>query len=250
MKARIAGLRRQNNSLIKWAVRLAGIVLTVVALNIIPQGVRAGKPTSNSTNVSAIIHDTDTSGALLLFRSDDYNGSDDATYTAVNNIVSSIDSTGIWHLNLYTQKTGTRTVFVTPDIPVGSAPAAPLANFYWKNVEITSKCTDSSGNTVPFSSLVNGSSTCAFMVDFNFNGIVYKLLVGRVLNATDPNPSEASVACNAQNSSGQCVNWSITTGQSAPGAIANLYSFTGRPSAPWVFIGQYYNTFRIDVTNP
>lgn len=250
MTGRIEKPYWQGNSFTKWAVRLAGIALTVAALNFISQGARAGKPTSSSVNVTTIIHDTDASGALLLFRSDDYNSSNEATYTAVNNAASNIDSTGIWHLNLYTQNTGTRTVFVTPNIPVGSAPAAPPANFYWKNVEITSRCTDSSGNTVPFSSLVNGSSTCGFMVDFNFNGIVYKLLVGRVLNATDPKPSEASVACNAQNSSGQCVNWTITAGESAPGAIANLYSFTGRRSAPWVFIGQYYNTFRIDVTNP
>jgi hypothetical protein len=250
MKGQIGGLCWERNGLMKAAGRVAAILLAVAALNYIPRGARAGKPTASNTNVTTIVQDTDTSGGLLLFRSDDFNGSNQATYTAVDNVVSYIDSSGIWRLQLYGQKTGTRTVFVTPDMPVGREPTAPPANYYWKNIEITSKCTDSSGNTVPFSSLVNGSSSCGFMVDFGYNNIVYKLLVGRVLNATDPKPAEASVACNALNSSGQCVNWTITAGDSASGAVANLYSYTGRPSAPWVFIGQYYNSLRVQVTNP
>jgi hypothetical protein len=250
MKGRTGGRWWQGNRLMRAAGRLAAILLAVAALNYIPRDVRAGKPASNNTNVTTIVQDTDTSGGLLLFRSDDYNGSNQATYTAVNNIQSYIDSTGILRFNLYGQKTGTRTVYVTPDLPVGTEPKAPPPNYYWKNVEITSKCTDSSGNTVPLSSVVNRSNTCTLMIDFGYSGVTYKLLVGRVLNASDPTPAEASVACNALNSSNQCVNWTITVGDSALGAVANLYSFTGRPSAPWVFIGQYYNSARIQATNP
>lgn len=250
MKVRIGGLCWSGNGLLRAAGRLAAILLAVAALNYIPREVRAGKPAPSTTNVTTTVQDTDAGGGLLLFRSDDFNGSGGANYTGVNNIQSYIDSTGIWRFNLYGQKTGARTVFVTPDLPVGTEPTAPPANYYWKNVEVTSKCTDSSGNTVPFSSLVNGSSTCGFMVDFNYNGIVYKLLLGRVLNASDPTPGDASVGCNGLNGSGQCVNWTITAGDSASGAVANLYSYTGRRSAPWVFIGQYYNSVRVHVTNP
>ena len=205
---------------------------------------------TTSTNVTSTVFDYDTSGALLLFRSDDHNGGNDATYTSVNNIESFIDSSGVWFLNLYRQTTGARTVYVTPNYAVGSQPAAPPAGYYWKNVEITSKCTDSAGNTVPFPNLVNGSSSCTFGVDFGYNGVTYKLLIGRVLNATDPTPGKASVACNAVNSSNQCVAWTITAGNGTSGVVANLYSYTGRPSAPWVFIGQYYNSVRVNVTNP
>lgn len=210
---------------------------------------KSGGGGTTGTNVTSTVFDYDTSGSLLLFRSDDYNGSNDATYTSVNKIESFIDS-GVWFLNLYPQKTGARTVYVTPDYAVGNQPAAPPAGYYWKNIEITSKCTDSSGNTVPFPNLVNGSSSCTFGVDFGYNGITYKLLIGRVLNATDPTPGEASVACNAANSSNQCVAWTITAGTGASGVVANLYSYMGRKSAPWVFIGQYYNSVRVHVTNP
>lgn len=209
-----------------------------------------GNTTSSNTNVTSNVSDYDASGALLLFRSDDYNGSNQATYTSVNSIGSFLDSSGIWHLNLYSQKTGARTVYVTPNDSVGSQPAAPPAGYYWKNVEITSKCTDSSGNTVPFPNLVNGSNTCGFMVDFGYSGTTYKLLVGRVLNATDPIPGKASVTCNAVNSSNQCVAWTIAVGNGTSPVVANLYSYTGPRRAPWVYIGQYYNTFRVDVTNP
>ncbi|HEU5410666.1 MAG TPA: hypothetical protein VFU57_06580 [Candidatus Acidoferrales bacterium] len=209
-----------------------------------------GGSKTTMTNVTSTVFDVDTSGALLLFRSDDFNGTNEATYTAVNSIASFIDSNGVWFLDLYPQKTGLRTVFITPNVPVGSEPAAPPPNDYWKNVEITSKCTDSSGNNVPFSSLVNGSNSCTLGVDFGFNGITYKLLVGRVLNASDPKPGTASIACNTINSNNQCVAWTITVGNSAAPTVANLYSFTGRPSAPWIFIGQYYNSARVQITNP
>ena len=209
-----------------------------------------GKTTSSNTGVTSIVSDYDLSGALLLFRSHDYNGTGQATYTSINNIGSFLDSSGIWHLNLYTQRTGARTVYVTPNDPVGSQPAAPPAGYYWSNVEITSKCTDSGGNTVPFANLVNGSNNCGFMVDFGYNRTTYKLLVGRVLNANDPIPGKASVTCNAVITSNQCVDWTITVGDGTSPVAANLYSYTGGPKAPWVFIGQYYNSGRVHVTNP
>jgi hypothetical protein len=199
-------------------------------------------------NVTSTVFDLDTSGAPLLTRSDDYNGSNEASYTSVNNVESFIDSSGVWYLNLYPQETGTRTVYVTPNDNVGAQPAAPAAGYYWKNVEITSQCTDSRGNTVPFPNLVNGSSSCGFGIDFGYDGITYKLLLGRVLNATDPTPGKADVACNAVNSSDRCVAWTITAGTGTSGVVANLYSYTGQRKAPWVFIGQYYNSVRVNVS--
>lgn len=224
-------------------------MLVLLAFGVLVSGAQ-GKPGS-TINVTSTVYDDDTSGALLLFRSDDYNGSNYATYTGGNGIASYIDSNGIWRLDLLGQQMGTRTVYVTPNDPVGSEPPAPPARYYWQNVEITSKCTDSSGNIVPFWNLVNGSNHCGFMIDFNYSGIVYKLLIGRVMNAGDPTPGEAGVTCNAVNGSNQCVDWTITAGNSASPVVANLYSATGGHGAPpWVFIGQYYNSARVHVTNP
>jgi hypothetical protein len=106
---------------------------------------------------------------------------------------------------------------------------------HWQNVKVTSKCTDSSGNTASLLTLLNGSGNCTFGIDFGYNGVTYKLLIGRVLNAGDPSPDTASVSCNALNrSKTQCVSWTITAGAGTSPAKANLYSNT----AKWVFIGQ------------
>jgi hypothetical protein len=232
-----------------FAVLLTALALISGALANSSSGKGGGGTT---LNVTSTVFDWDLSGALLLTRSDDHNGSNEATYsnTSDKNIESFIDSSGVWYLNLYRQETGTRTVYVTPNDNVGGQPQAPPAGYYWKNIEITSKCTDSSGNTVPFPNLVHGSSDCTFGLDFGYDGITYKLLLGRVLNASDPIPGLADVACNTVNSSNQCVAWTITAGTGTSAVVANLYSYTGGVKAPWVFIGQYYNSVRINVTNP
>jgi hypothetical protein len=117
---------------------------------------------TTAVNVTSTVFDLDSSGSRLLTRSDDYNGSNEATYayTSDKNIESFIDSSGVWYLNLYPQETGTRTVYVTPNDNVGAQPEAPPAGYYWKNVEITTKCMNSAGNTVPFPNLVHGSTDC------------------------------------------------------------------------------------------
>lgn len=60
-----------------------------------------------------------------------------------------------------------------------------------------------------------------------------------------------AVTCN-QVSNNQCVSWSIVPNANAPNAnVANLYWYSSKgKNSTWVFVGQYCNTFRIDVTNP
>lgn len=71
-------------------------------------------------------------------------------------------------------------------------------------------------------------------------------------NPGDPATGLVTVTCNLV-SSNQCVSWTITPNTSARApspTVGNLYSYTGTVKQPWVFIGQYYDTFRIDVTKP
>ncbi len=47
----------------------------------------------------------------------------------------------------------------------------------------------------------------------------------------------------------QCVNWTIAPNTSAPNAsVANLYKYA--KAGGLTFVGQYYNTYRVGVTNP
>ncbi len=237
-----------RRSLAMW-VMVVGIVVGLV----IPGNAQAGKPTSTNIYLTTVVHDFSLSGTELLERSDDYNGTDQATYgNSLNAGVSSIiNSSGIWHLDLYGQKTGVRTLWITPnDVYSSSASSVPGAAYYWKNVETYSGCRDQSGNIVPFQNVVTSSGNCSMGVDFNFNGIVYKLFMGPALPGPGPATGLVTVTCNSVSGS-QCVSWTIVPNMSAANAtVANLYSYTGGSKSPWVYIGQYYNTFRIDSTNP
>jgi hypothetical protein len=84
----------------------------------------------------------------------------------------------------------------------------------------------------------------------NYNSLVYKLqmipnLPGRDLPAR---LSPWSVTTSALTS----VDWTITPNGAATNPnVANLYYYSSsKGSATWVFVGQYYNTFLIHLTNP
>ncbi len=207
----------------------------------------ASKPAPTTINVTTTVYDFDATGAeQLLMRSDDYNGAGQATYTTIDGCGSWLNSKGIT-LNLFSQSV--RTLWITPNVAINSSqPAGPPAGYYWQNGEAYCACYDQSGNTVPFPNLTNGSNNCSLGVDFNSNGTKYKLVMSPHLPATGPATGLASVACNAV-SNGQCVNWTITPNTAAANAsVADLFYYNKRGAL--VFVGQYYNTFRIDSSNP
>ncbi|HSE38719.1 MAG TPA: hypothetical protein VLG74_15570 [Blastocatellia bacterium] len=219
----------------------------------------ASKPAPTTINVTTTVYDFDASGAeQLLMRSDDYNGTGQATYTTIDGcgstpcLFSGINSKGAWQLNLYRQSV--RTLWITPNVAIdGSQPAGPPAGYYWQNVEAYCQCYDQSGNIVPFQNLSNGSNNCSLGVVFHYpngssQGAKYKLVMSPHLPAAGPATGLASVACNAV-SSGQCVNWTITPNTAAANAtVADLYYYNNKGAL--VFVGQYYNTFRINASNP
>src|SRR5262249_49460314 len=142
-------------------------------------------------------------------------------------------------------------LWLTPDDAINSSqPPGQPPGYYWENVEVYSACRDQNLNIVPFQNILTASNNCSLGVDFNSGGTVYKLIMSPQLPAPGPATGLATVTCNSV-SGGQCVNWTIVPNMTAPNAtVANLYSYTGGRTSPWVFIGQYYNTFRVNVTNP
>jgi hypothetical protein len=219
-----------------------------------------GGTATTTVDVTSVIHDLAADSAQLLLASDDYYGGDQAPYSgSLNaNVISQIDDTGRWFFYLNGQKQGVRTIWITPNEAIDGTVdlAAPPAGYYWKNVEAHSRCFDSSFNTIPFQTIRNSETYCTLSVDFNWNGTVYKLHMSPQQPAgasPAPDTGLATVTCNSLSSDGsQCVSWTIVPNMSAPHAgVANLYSYWGaRGKSGWTFIGQYYNIFRIDVTNP
>lgn len=237
-------------------------LVVIAALTVAAAQKSGSTSTSYQENVTTTIFDNDATGAQVLLRSDDYNGSGYATYVTPkvtrNSVISTIDSTGVWRLDLYSQSV--RTLWITPNVAVNTLqPVGPPAGYYWQNVEAYSECRDQSGNVVPYENLVNGSGNCTFGVDFTAGGTEYKLLMspsavppsGASCPSTGcPATGLVQVTCNSV-SNGKCVAWTITPNAGAANLnVANLFSYTGTRSAPWVYIGQYHNSFRIQATYP
>ncbi|HEY3139469.1 MAG TPA: hypothetical protein VGL29_25840 [Blastocatellia bacterium] len=257
-------MRRQR---ILLAGLLAAFILPIFAMA--PQhaataqrAAAAQKSTSHQETVTTTVFDTDATGAQLLMRSDDYNGVSQATYTTIKNnkgpgllVDSEITTDGKWYLALSDQSG--RRLWITPNQAIDSSqPAAPPADYYVVQ-KVYSVCRDQSDNIVPYENLVNGSGNCSLAVNFYQGGILYKLLMrpdsldGTLCPSGGcPATGLAKVTCNAV-SNNKCVSWTITPNAAAPlVGVANLYSYTGPRGSEWVFIGQYYNTFRINASNP
>ena len=243
-------------------IAMLALMATAMVSAVLPGGANGGKTTS--TNVTAIIHDTDGTGALLRMRSDGYNGSGQATYTSNSSGSTSLGSTilnGEWELSFQNQSV--RTLWITPNDAAGAQPAGPPASYYWQGTHSGSRCFDQNGNTVPLENILTSSGNCKLGVNFNSAGTLYKLLMSPFPfngpgDGTPVCPSIgcpatglATVTCNKVNN-GTCVSWTILPNTSAPNAnVANLYRYApqGR-TITWVYIGQYYQSFRIDLTNP
>ena len=237
-------------------------VLMVLSLAIAPPQTSAeqnhaeatpAQSTGATVNLTTTVYDFDATGVSLLMRSDDYNGIGQATYTTISGnrnspiLFSGIDASGDWRLTLFNQST--RTLWITPNNPINTLqPAGPPAGYYWQNVEAYSVCYDQDLNIIPFQNLLNGSNNCSLGVDFSSNNKKYKLVMSPHLPALGPATGMATVICNAV-SNNQCVDWTITPNTATANATAaDLFYFDKKGSL--VFVGQYYNTFRINASNP
>ena len=258
MRMRISGLCTRGAAM-RAAGRIGAMLLAVGVLILVPSWAKGGG-TSTTENVTTIVHDLDSTGTPLRLRSDDYNdpGLYEATYSAAQdpNLTSDIYA-GAWFLDLYRQST--RTLYITPDDAINSSqPIGPPPALYWQDVEASSRCYDQNLNQVPFQNILTSSGNCLMIVDFYSGGIKYKLAMGPSLLQTlisTPNTAPATglvnVTCNST-SNGQCVNWTISpntaTGSNNPPTVADLFYYA--KGGKLLFIGQYYDTFRIDITAP
>jgi len=225
------------------------LLIALLAGFIAAQTASAAKPQPVvHLDATSIVHDHDDAVPpnQYTFQSDDFNASGQAVYTNTGGVMSTIGDPGGWGLDLYGQSLRTvHLVFKTVD---GSTPVVP-DGYYWDKVEIYSQCYDPSGVLIPFKTIPVGMSAnrCRFAFDFRYNRITYKLAMGQ-FQLSGPANGTAMVTCNSADATGACNSWTIAPNMGAPNAtIANLYMF-GRQGL--VVVGQYYETFRIDVTLP
>ncbi len=230
-------------------MRIARSSLVVICLVGTTPLLSAQKPTTIS--VTTTIYDY-SGPTQLLMRSDDYSGTPDAVYASgsTNGVTSEIDSSGNWALYIGrpTGRQAQRYLFITPNQPVGGVQppsSVPIPTPMLYGGQVHTIC------PMPFPSLGMGIVyDCQLGTEFHYGApdTVYKLAMGPSLPWGGPATGVASVVCNNV-SGGKCVDWTITPNANAQNPnVANLYYYVGR-TATWVFLGQYYNTFLIHVTN-
>jgi hypothetical protein len=235
-----------------FAVSLAGAALAVTPLMIQAQGRGGPKPPPPAQlHMTTTVYDRDSaSGALLLFRSDDYNGADQATYD------STVDAGAGWGLNLYDQSL--RWIWVTLSQPVAGSPPNPAPDaFYWQYVEVYSRCWDANNQEVKIQLIPAATSMnrCSFGFDFGSGKNKYKLVMGPSIPGLVHNTvgtGWATVSCTIASGT-ICTDWTIVpnmiAGNGNVPTVANLYKFANNGSTS--LVGQYYNTYRIHaVTYP
>ena len=196
--------------------------------------VMQGAPTSG-TNVTSTVYDADSLGNLLLTRSDDYNGTGSATYTAINNVTSQIGAGGVWKLYLGNQTARTLyLVLASQGIPAPDG-------YYSSSMEAYSQCFDQSTIQVSLRLMTAGASNgnCSFGMDFSYGKTKYKLVMSPTVSGT----GRALVTCTAVGG-GYCTSWTIIPNASVTNAgVANLYHFANNGGL--VFDGVYRNSYSV-----
>jgi len=148
------------------------IFFSVMSLLVLSSLAWGGKPTQSTcppnSNVTVTVYDYDTTGALLLERSDDFNGTNQAQYSVTSDTyLTTIISCGQLRFNLYGQSGTTqaiRTMYITPNQAIdGSQPAGPPPGYYWQNVELASGCYDQNGNQVYIQNILTSSNNCGMI---------------------------------------------------------------------------------------
>lgn len=225
-----------------FVLRLALVLLLTLGLGTESLAQGGKPPRSSPINVTSTVHDYTDSTNLFqnLLRSD---ATDQASYATGGNVRSQIFS--FWYLDLRSQTA--RSVYLTFSATV-SGPSNPLPDGYY-NAEVLSRCYDTNGNIVDFLSVNPSNNRCSLRVDFTLGGSSYVFVMSPASQYAGT--GWATVVCNATNTSGACMNWTITptpSTQVSNATVANLYS-VGHAGKE-ILIGSYHNTYRIDVTNP
>jgi hypothetical protein len=228
----------------------------LLAVFLLTQTTNTAKSATTYIAVTTTIYNDNALPNDLLFRSD---GGTSADYLdgggKVRSITSQVMPKSGWQLYLGNQTA--RRVWVTLSHALPGSPSSPAPDGYYSDsVEVYSRCWDATNTEVAFTAIPAGTSMnrCSFGVDFAYNRVKYKLVMGPSIPGLAVNTAGtglATVSCNSA-TGGVCNSWSIIPNTIAGGenvpTVANLYQFgkTGNLS----YIGQYYNTYRVDVTNP
>jgi hypothetical protein len=186
-------------------------------------------------------------------------------YKSSSNLQSEIQSatSGDWVLDSFTPANGTRMVYLDFGRPVagsgpnGGAPVAIPSGYY--KFHMISKC-HLTGNS--FLTIAPGQTVqCPLRIGQSYVGArQYGVTMNSGVTSSEvtwPETNYANVTCNS--TAGTCASWTLTPSGTAPdGSSANVAVLIetvtstnrGKTTTTDVKQGDFYMSFRIDITNP
>jgi len=223
-----------------------------------PGGI-ASASASNSTRLLAVTSTISTDASFQI------KGDGLGSYKNSSTLISEIQSgtSGDWELDSSMPTGGTRTVYLDFSRPIpgsgpngGAAVAIPSGNYRFHMI---SKC-HLNGNT--FLSVAPGQTVqCPLLVSQLVVGShTYSVLMNPGLTSNGsswPETSYSNVTCNS--TAGTCASWTLTPSGTAPdGSTANVAvlidvvtsTTKGKTTTTDVKQGDFYMSYRIDITNP
>jgi hypothetical protein len=223
---------------------LAAVLVSVgAAYEAFAHGVQADVPVTSTLNdagdvIAGTNYQVQNDGSLSYF-----NG-----VASVSSIIQG--SSGDWVLDTTTSRTRTILIDLRQAIP-GSGAAPPFA-YELLPVRIITKCSEARTGGFPAMTL-DETLSCPTGISFQYGGNQYGLMMASGPNS-DVNYAETSnpqVTCTSVSGS-KCNKWTVLPIQQADGTIRNIGRLRKpiKGKIPFAFLGDYYVSFNIEVTNP
>jgi hypothetical protein len=168
--------------------------------------------------------------------------------SSVSSILQS--PSGDWVLDTTSSKT--RTVLIDLRAPVPNSQAQQIFAYENLPVRIIVKCHEAIAGSFPAMKL-NQTLSCPTGIALVYAGTQYGLIMSSGPNS-DVDYAETNnpqVTCTAVNSTtNQCIAWTIAPIQQAGGSVENIARLRKPVRGGYANLGDFYLTFRFNVTNP
>lgn len=236
----------QKKNLVLVTFGLVALVSVGAAFDALAHGGHA----QPNVPVTSILNDTGvvTAGTNYQIQGDGLG----SYFNGVASVSSILQSpSGDWVLD--TTASSTQTILIDLRQPVPNSGAAPPFAWELLPARIISKCHEALTGSFPAMAL-NQSLSCPTAVSFQYGGNSYGLMMASGPNS-DINYAETNnplVTCTSVNGSKQCDKWAILPIQQPDGTIKSIARLRKplKGNNNFAFLGDYYLSFSIEVTNP
>lgn len=224
------------------------IMISVCAIGGVTPDLLGSRGTPNVPVTSTLETTGDiVAGANYRIQADDlgsyFNGA-----SSVSSILQS--PSGDWVLDTTTSKT--RTMLIDLRVPIQNSGAQRIFAYENLPARIIVKCHEAISGSFPAMKL-NETLSCPTGIGFTYAGTQYGLIMSSGPNsdvdyAETNNPQVTCTAVSA--ATNQCIGWTIAPIQQAGGTVENIARLRKPLKGGYANLGDFYLTFRFNVTNP